>query len=237
MDPWKFLDNLNIKVYCICLQERQDRYYSSLEEFKRIGLDTRVQYYRPQKNKIGGRIGCWESHKWCITQTNGMCLIFEDDIKFSNDWYTQLYTIEKFLRETKNWNMFYLGGIVCELFEQTNDVSQTNCITTHSYFLSQNCVEYLKTSVNFNPVLYERLQLDVYYYRNFKHNYILNHPICYQDNGISDNNWSRGIYKFIINYIQLYFWSLFFKTNNFLFIKLRLPKYLNPSYISLRYFV
>ena len=238
IDPWKFLDDLHIRVFCICLQERQDKYYSSRREFEKVKILDRVEYYRPQRHKKGGRIGCWESHQWCINQSNNQSLlIFEDDVVFSDDWYKQLYVIENFLKSYKDeWNFFYLGSLVCELLEKNNyqGISRIKCVGLHSYFISKNCIQYLKNLDYFNPNLNKNLHIDTFYYYNLPNNsFILNEPITYQKNTTSDN---ELFVKFVNNYLTYYFQNyreLHFKINNFLYITCQLPKYLNPTYIFL----
>lgn len=241
LDPWKFLDELNIEVFCISLRNRNDRYKSSREEFEKVGLLSRVKYYFPEKNPHGGREGCWESHKCCILNSKGTSLIFEDDISFDEDWYTQLYTIEQFLKSDIRWNIFYLGGMVYQLIEKYDEpkVSLVKCITLHGYFIHKDCNKQLQLSDDFDPYLYESLHLDTYYYKKFGYTFILNEPICRQKNNLpSDNDWNdKTSYKFVKfccslykYYAQKYFWTLLFKINNYLYIRMKLPNLLNPCY-------
>lgn len=113
---WGFVD----AVYCICLQDADDRFQSSQECFHRCGLCRYVIYYRPKRCKKSlnaaldkGTYGCWESHAVVCNDSldkKGLVLILEDDVgllcqdpRVTQDLATAICTLPTF-------DALYLGG-------------------------------------------------------------------------------------------------------------------------------
>lgn len=75
-------------VWCISLQERADRASLAVEEFHRVGLCGRLEFYRPSRPgpEIPPREAIWASHKAVVRraleQGCQTVLIFEDDAVF-----------------------------------------------------------------------------------------------------------------------------------------------------------
>lgn len=212
MDTWSFLDTLNIKVYCICLKTRDDRYISSLREFEKVGLLSRVQYYRPEK-EADGRSGCWHSHKAIICLDNNKKLIFEDDVKFKAGWRTQISAVEAFLRDHTDWDIFRLGAFVIKILKPEEAVSLADCFFLHAYFIHEDYVAKLKKSRQYSPTLY-RIVYNDYFHRQNARSYVLNKQICYQDNALGSDN---GIFSRLFRYVTVkvkrlynpFYWALF----------------------------
>lgn len=123
---WSFLDS----VTCICLKDRADRFRDSSQEFHRMGLCTRVWYYRPdrptleeygewQRNHPGVRLsiggyGCWRSHQAVNSDAleNGCerMLVLEDDAFFLPTATPQAVGyLQKDLETSEDWDYWYLG--------------------------------------------------------------------------------------------------------------------------------
>jgi len=73
-------------AYCICLAEREDRAAEARTVFADFGLSGLVEFYRPKKDKRGGKRGCWESHRavaqLALKAGHRCALVFEDDVVF-----------------------------------------------------------------------------------------------------------------------------------------------------------
>ena len=201
MDTWNFLDDFNVKVYCISLMNRRDRYFSSTEEFLRVRLLSRVVYYRPDK-EVDGRSGCWHSHKRIICANRGRpLLIFEDDVKFSEDWTDQVQFIKGFLADkTLQWDLFRLGGKVLKVLEEGEHVSRAECFYLHAYFVHGDYGSKLAANRQYSPTLYRTVHNDYYHRLNNSRNYILNRQICSQDEELgSDNGLFSRWFRYLVH--------------------------------------
>lgn len=192
---------LDCTIYCICLRESEDRYNSSLKEFKKIGIDDRVTYYRPDRDQRGGRIGCWNSHvacmKFALDSGKQYALIFEDDIKFIENWNQQINTIETFLKQEPDWDIFRIGSTIIYFSEpsiSSPNIWQSKSRCMHSYFITRECIQKLLT----DPIILypenHKWHIDDYIAELTNVNdYILLDPICYQKGDFASNNqWGNG---------------------------------------------
>ena len=193
-DPWKFLKELNIGVYCISLKERDDRYKSCCKQLHKVKLLDQVIFHRPEKHKKGGRVGCFISHKFCMNHAlkhrKTAALIFEDDIVFTDEWFQQLETIQKFLEKEPDWNLFRIGCYVLKYWNaatSTDQVYRTSCVQTHAYFVHKS---YMQSFLNTSTPHFAG-HLDSFYNHTTTKDYALLSPISYQDANLgSDNLWN-----------------------------------------------
>ena len=121
---WKQLNKGTF--WCICLQERDDRYRESSDEFHKYGLCRLVEYYRPvrpSKEECAKRsvtraswYGIWNSTKHVVSTSlargESRCFSFEDDCRIyssrmSVDKLRQLVDDAESLPE--GWGVFKLG--------------------------------------------------------------------------------------------------------------------------------
>src|SRR5512147_2256233 len=79
---WAFFD----RVYCISLDERPDRRQEAERQFRRVGLEGRVEFVVVPKDPVDPERGIHSSHMECfrrgIRAGARTMLIFEDDIVF-----------------------------------------------------------------------------------------------------------------------------------------------------------
>ena len=108
---WDYFDG----IFCINLDEREDRWNDCQEEFKKIGILDRVKRFSAIKHVDGGRTGCWLSHlsAIAIAKKRGYknVFIWEDDISISNVFLDLFYDIISNL-SCYEWELFYLGGFL-----------------------------------------------------------------------------------------------------------------------------
>ena len=192
-DCWKFLDDLHINVYCICLKERDDRYLSACKALSQVGLLSRTLFHRPRKHNKG-YVGCWQSHLSCIQHSykhgNKAALIFEDDIMFTENWKDQLVNIQTFLEKEPDWNLFRIGSYVLKYWDaatSTDNVWRASVVQTHAYFVHHS---YMKALLHSRSPKFVN-HIDAYYNHSTTKDYALLNLIVYQDAKLgSDNLWN-----------------------------------------------
>ena len=203
-DIWSFLDKYNIQVWCISLEERNDRYTYVCNEFKKVGLYDRVNFHRPPRNPRSGREGCLISHLTCMKEANKNfkhALVFEDDVKFTDDWQNPIEEIKIFLENDNTWDIFRFGCVLA-YFEHKSTYSEkiwkaksyNNHAIIYNKSLMQNILEkgLEKTTVHIDGYLHDNAKIN---------DYSLINPICYQKAGLSsDNNWFSC--KFLQNMME-----------------------------------
>lgn len=111
-NPFDFFD----KIFCVNLDSRPDRWKDSLEQFKKVGIEERVERLSGHRYNIDhmfrGRMGCFSSFRECVQiasdENANNVLVFEDDVKFEDD---TIDVLEKSLTDLKiyKWDMFFLG--------------------------------------------------------------------------------------------------------------------------------
>ncbi|AYV84004.1 MAG: hypothetical protein Hyperionvirus15_42 [Hyperionvirus sp.] len=196
-------------IWCICLEDNKERYASSLEEFKKIGLKS-VKYFRPKRDVRGGRIGCWTSHVECMKKSYESekkapyVVIFEDDIKFVDDWRGGAKAIGEFLVEEPKWDIVRLGGLVSSFHEESMSsglIWKGKCYNNHALIVSLDFIKNILGEWLTTHPEESHLQIDGYY-RSLKdvNDYILVENICYQKNDLgSDNKWFKnGLYQNVV---------------------------------------
>lgn len=209
------------KIYCINLVSRPDRYESMLKFQEEEGI--KLKFYRPKKNVISGRIGCFTSHIKCIQDAYfmnyPMVMIFEDDVvktKFYNkiDWNE----IKDFMLNDKTWEILKFSSTTNPL-----DIIKPN---THNYLYNGPTLlgtAYILNRKGIGKIMRTFAQyiksthLDVYYYEIFSKTTYNVIPIPFDqkwDMG-SDNEWewtlSRKNQEYVrnlLNYNIFYYTSL-----------------------------
>jgi len=139
------------EIWCINLEEREDRYNRSLSLFTSLGI--KVNYLRVQKDKENPVRGCYNSHLKIIKESSKKklerVLIFEDDVIVSD-----ICNLEKYVRESvkfmekENYEIFYLGCIP-EIFQNRTqriegNIYKVNAFGGHAYVLSKRYIEKMK---------------------------------------------------------------------------------------------
>lgn len=186
------------KIFCICTQERQDRYNECIEEFNKLKIDN-YEFYRP--NKINdGRLGCFQSHmnviEKIINENLDYALILEDDFHFIND----LSEIDKCIsfinfHDKKENILIKLGGInLIKRKYNSEFLYKSKSILAHSYFINYSYAtvihnNYINDIVNKN--IHTNKNVDLYLAKKYEHFYILKNQICIQRKSKSDNKWDN----------------------------------------------
>lgn len=139
----KTLNNFFEKIYCINLDRRTDRWEHACNEFEKI--DTHVERFSAidgltleyDGNKVSlPELGCMMSHlniiKQCKNDNVKNVLIFEDDIKFSDNFSS---IFDETIDRIPYWDMLYFGGyqIIHPTQIDTNIYKLHKCYSMHAY--------------------------------------------------------------------------------------------------------
>lgn len=180
---WDFFDRL----YCISLQEREDRRKSALAEFSKVGLADRVEFVLDERHPYNIEQGVYESHMLCLR--NGLeagarnIVIFEDDVEFDRFDPERLRSCTEFLGQHPGWKVFLLGALIRSSRKTTNPHVQKVRYQSlsHAYALNRQYAEtlaYVPWHGIVNDTLFRPLSDDVY----------AMYPMCaFQKNLTSDN--------------------------------------------------
>lgn len=143
------LNDIFPNIYCINLDDREERWISSKKEFESENINVTRFSAIKHENPV---IGCMLSHIAILEEVQKKdenVFIFEDDIMFREG------SIENALEELEkiDWHMFYLGGNILRPFYQTDMhlARLSHCQSTHAYGLNKKIIpsilQLLKTNV------------------------------------------------------------------------------------------
>lgn len=187
---WHFFD----KIYCISLEERQDRRDKLNPIFEKYNIP--VEYFIAQRCPFGGIQGCYESHIELLSRSfekgYDNIIIFEDDIVDHPEGFNQgnLNEVINFLCSNKKWEIFYLG-VVPEMTLKSkrvgNNIYNVRGWCTHAYVASRRLMQ------KFYLSSYATSEIDAMFTRTH-HAYSIYPSFFYQRSGdISDlrdgNDW------------------------------------------------
>jgi len=187
------MDFLNCDIWCICLDGEDDRYKLSLNEFKKVGLDNKVKYYRPKRHPLGGRVGCWTSHLHCMQESlkkdQPYILIFEDDVKFNDDYEKKIPAIKYFLDNEPDWDILRLGAIIDGFMEpskSTPEIWKIYGVCLHAIFYKTSFIGKMMSNNIFKNPSKTHLAIDELFkdlaYNKTINDYCLTDTICLQRN-------------------------------------------------------
>ena len=111
-DGWDFFD----RIYCISLEEREDRRQSAAAQFSRVGLDGKVEFVIVKRHPVDVEQGTYESHMTCLRK--GLeagaerIVVFEDDILFDRFDPERFRRCTRFLSGHPDWRVLLLGALI-----------------------------------------------------------------------------------------------------------------------------
>jgi hypothetical protein len=109
---WDFVD----KVYCLTLDHREDRRQQATEQFRRVGLDGRVEFLLSKKHPTNAEQGNFFAQmnalRAGVDAGANIIAVFEDDIVFDRFNEKKLRDAADFLRANSQWNILFLGCLV-----------------------------------------------------------------------------------------------------------------------------
>ena len=109
---WDFFD----RIYCISVEEREDRRKAVASQFKKVGLDSRVEFVIVKRHPENVEQGMYESHMACLRK--GLeagaerIAVFEDDVLFDRFDEGRFNRCTRFLSAHPDWQVLLLGGLI-----------------------------------------------------------------------------------------------------------------------------
>ena len=185
-EDWSFFD----KIYCISLENREDRRREAMMQFSRVGLTEKVEFVIVGKHPTDCEQGIYESHMHCLAKGlesgAGNILIFEDDIIFERFSPELLKNVIHFLRENSDWQVFFFGCLM-KRWERTENPSVVRIgyrSLTHAYAVPRKFAETLVRLHLWNNVAYDDFLRDL----NSPWMYAVYPSFAFQSDALSDND-------------------------------------------------
>jgi Glycosyltransferase family 25 (LPS biosynthesis protein) len=142
---WDFFD----RIYCISLEEREDRRQAAAASFAKVGLTGKVEFVLVQPHPLNIEQGMYESHMTCLRK--GLeagaenIVIFEDDVIFDRFDAEHFKQCTQFLAEHPDWKVLLLGALIRSSRKTTNPFIQKVSYQSlaHAYALNRPYAETL----------------------------------------------------------------------------------------------
>jgi hypothetical protein len=142
---WDFFD----RIYCISLEEREDRRQAARASFAKVGLTGKVEFVLVQPHPSNIEQGMYESHMTCLRK--GLeagaesIVVFEDDVIFDRFNAEHFDQCVQFLRENPKWKVLLLGALIRSSRKTTNPFIQKVRYQSlaHAYALNRTYAETL----------------------------------------------------------------------------------------------
>ncbi len=191
---WSFFD----KVYCISLENREDRRREALRQFSMVGLAGKVEFVLVKKHPSDSEQGIYESHMLCMA--NGLksgaenILIFEDDIVFERFSRQVLKNAIYFLKNSGDWHILFFGCIMknCKKTEHPSIAKIRYGSLTHAYVMRRNVAENLVRHHPWNRIAYDE------FLKNMENAsmYAVYPSFAFQSDAASDNDSTQSLDAF-----------------------------------------
>jgi hypothetical protein len=111
-DGWDFFD----RIYCISLEEREDRRRAAAAQFSKVGLDGKCEFVIVQRHPSDVEQGIYESHMTCLRKGieagAKRIVVFEDDILFDRFDPDRFRRCTRFLADHPDWKVLLLGALI-----------------------------------------------------------------------------------------------------------------------------
>ena len=145
INGWDFFD----RIYCISLEEREDRRQSAAASFAKIGLTGKVEFVLVKLHPSNVEQGMYESHMTCLRKGLEVgaksIVVFEDDVIFDRFDAEHFKQCTQFLAEHPDWKVLLLGALIRSSRKTTNQFIQKVRYQSlaHAYALNRNYAETL----------------------------------------------------------------------------------------------
>lgn len=142
---WDFFD----RIYCISLEEREDRRQSAAASFAKVGLTGKVEFVLVKLHPSNVEQGMYESHMTCLRKGLEVgaksIVVFEDDVIFDRFDAEHFQQCTQFLAEHPDWKVLLLGALIRSSRKTTNPFIQKVRYQSlaHAYALNRNYAETL----------------------------------------------------------------------------------------------
>lgn len=190
---WNFFD----RIYCISLEEREDRRKSALASFAQVGLTGKVEFVIVKRHPFNVEQGMYESHMTCLRK--GLeagaksIVVFEDDIVFDRFDAERFKQCIQFLVEHPDWKVLLLGALIRSSKKTANPFIRkvTYQSLAHAYALNRPYAE----TVAYQP--WQGIVIDTIFRPLNDHLYAVCPMFAFQKDFASDNdNKYSGLERF-----------------------------------------
>jgi hypothetical protein len=142
---WDFFD----RIYCISLEEREDRRQAAAASFVKVGLSGKIEFVLVKPHPSNIEQGMYESHMTCLRK--GLeagaksIVVFEDDVIFDRFDAEHFKQCTRFLAEHPDWKVLLLGALIRSSRKTTNPFIQKVGYQSlaHAYALNRPYAETL----------------------------------------------------------------------------------------------
>jgi hypothetical protein len=181
---WNYFD----RIYCISLEEREDRRKSAMASFAQVGLAGKVEFVIVKRHPFNVEQGMYESHMTCLRK--GLeagaerIVVFEDDVIFDRFDAERFRKCTQFLAEHQDWKVLLLGAIIHSSRKTANPLIQKvgyQCLA-HAYALNRPYAE----TVAYQP--WQGIVIDTMFQPLTDHLYAVYPMFAFQSDFSSDND-------------------------------------------------
>jgi hypothetical protein len=190
---WNFFD----RIYCISLEDREDRRQAAAASFAKVGLTGKVEFVLVKRHPFNIEQGMYESHMTCLRK--GLeagaerIVVFEDDIVFDRFDAERFVQCTQFLVEHPDWKVLLLGALIRSSRKTTNPFIQKVGYQSlaHAYAVSRAYAETLA----YQP--WQGIVIDTLFRPLTDHIYAVYPMFAFQNDFASDNdNKYQGLERF-----------------------------------------
>jgi hypothetical protein len=181
---WDFFD----RIYCISLEEREDRRRAARAQFARVGLEDNIEFVIVRRHPSNVEQGIYESHMACLRR--GLeagarnIAVFEDDVVFDRFDAGRLERCTRFLAKNPEWQVLLFGALIRSSRKTSEPAVQKVGYQSlaHAYALNRPYAE----AIAYRP--WDGTVADVIF-RPLQHVYAVNPMFAFQGDMITDNKY------------------------------------------------
>ena len=181
---WDYFD----RIYCISLEEREDRRQAAAASFAAVGLTGKVEFVLVKPHPSNIEQGMYESHMTCLRK--GLeagaksIVVFEDDVIFGRFDDENFNQCTQFLAEHPDWKVLLLGALIRSSRKTTNPFIQKVRYQSlaHAYALNRPYAETLA----YQP--WQGIIIDTLFRPLTDHLYAVYPMFAFQNDFASDND-------------------------------------------------
>lgn len=186
---WDFFD----RIYCISLEEREDRRQAATASFSKVGLTGKVEFVIVKRHPFNVEQGMYESHMTCLRkglEANAeRIVVFEDDVVFDRFDAERFKQCIQFLVEHPDWKVLLFGALIRSSLRTTNPFIQKIDYQSlaHAYALNRPYAETLA----YQP--WQGIIIDTMFRPLTDHIYAVYPMFAFQNDLASDNDKYYGL--------------------------------------------
>jgi hypothetical protein len=189
---WDFFD----RIYCISLEEREDRRKAAAASFAKVGLNGKVEFVIVKRHPFDVEQGMYESHMTCLRK--GLeagaerIVVFEDDVVFDRFDAGRFTQCTQFLAEHPDWKVLLFGALIRSSRRTTHPFIQKVGYQSlgHAYAINR---PYAETTA-YQP--WQGIIIDTLFRPLADHLYAVYPMFAFQNDSASDNDKYPGLERF-----------------------------------------